>query len=108
MAKVHVKKGDKVVVTAGKDKGKKGKVLRTLPLKSTVIVEGVGMIKRHTRPNKKNQQGGIIQREAAVAAANVQLICPGCGATTRFGKRNLDKGQWIRVCKKCGADIDKS
>lgn len=108
MAKVHIKKGDKVIVTAGKDKGKKGKVLRTVPGRSAVYVEGVALIKRHTRPSKKNPQGGIIQREAAISSSNVQLVCPGCGAPARFSKRGPERGVWIRVCKKCGADIDKT
>lgn len=108
MAQSHVKKGDKVIVTAGKDKGKKGKVLKTLPSKSSVIVEGVALIKRHTRASKKNPQGGIVQRESAVSSANIQLICPSCGLPTRTGKRSLEKGQRARFCKKCGADIDKT
>ena len=101
-----VRPGDKVLISAGKDRGKKGKVLRVFPARERVLIEGMNMIKKNTRPTQKNPQGGIIERESSIHASNVQLICPGCGAATRVGKRETSKGR-VRVCKKCKQDIDK-
>ena len=103
MAKMHVKKGDKVVVLSGKDKGKEGEILRAKPAEGKVIVEGVAMVKKAVRPNAQNQQGGIIEQEAAIDASNVMLICPSCGKPTRVGHDVNDEGKKVRVCKKCGA-----
>lgn len=105
--KVHVKKGDTVMVIAGKDKGKKGKILRVFPAKGRVLVEGINMIKRHTRPTQKVQQGGIITKEAPLDASNVQLVCASCGHPTRTGKKLLADGRRVRVCKRCGEVVDK-
>ncbi|MRS12658.1 MAG: 50S ribosomal protein L24 [Actinobacteria bacterium] len=107
MAKsLTIRKGDKVHVIAGKDKGKEGKVLRSMPEKERVVVENVHMIKKHTRPSQKNQQGGIIEMEGAIHVSNVMLVCPNCGQPTRVGRRR-DDGVRVRTCKKCGKDIDK-
>jgi large subunit ribosomal protein L24 len=107
MAKsLTIRKGDKVHVIAGKDKGKDGKVLRAYPFKERVTVEGVSMIKKATRPSSKNQQGGIMTIEGTIHVSNVMLICPNCAQPTRVGKRR-DGGSRVRVCKKCGRDIDK-
>ena len=103
MAKMHVKKGDKVVVLSGKDKGEEGEILRAKPAEGKVIVEGVAMVKKAVRPNAQNQQGGIIEQEAAIDASNVMLICPSCGKPTRVGHDVNDEGKKVRVCKKCGA-----
>ena len=103
-----IRRNDQVVVTAGKDSGKRGRVLRVLPLKNRLIVEGVNMIKRHTRPNPaKNIKGGIVEREASVHASNVQLVCPECGAQTRVGHKILGDGRKVRVCSKCEGVVDK-
>ena len=103
-----IRKNDTVVVTAGKDSGKRGRVLRVLPVKNRLIVEGVNLIKRHTRPNpQKNIKGGIVEREASLHASNVQLVCPECGAMTRVGHRVLNDGRKIRVCRKCEGVVDK-
>ena len=103
-----VKKNDSVVVTAGRDRGKKGRVLRVIPEKGRVVVEGVNFIKRHTRPNpQKNIKGGIVEREAALSAANVQLVCPECGAQTRVGRKKTDEGRSVRFCRKCNGVVDK-
>ena len=103
-----LKKNDNVVVIAGRDRGKRGRVLRVIPDKARVIVEGVNFIKRHTRPNpQRNIKGGIVEREAALAAANVQIICPECGAPTRIGSRRLDDGTRVRFCRKCKGAVDK-
>jgi large subunit ribosomal protein L24 len=107
MAKsLTIRKGDRVHVIAGKDKGKEGKVLRSMPEKERVVVENVSMIKKHTRPSQKNQQGGIIEMEGTIHVSNVMLVCPSCGQPTRVGRRR-DSGIRIRTCKKCGKDIDK-
>ena len=105
---ISIKKNDNVLVIAGRDRGKRGRVLRVIPAKARVIVEGVNFIKRHTRPNpQKNIKGGIVEREASLAVANVQLVCPECSATTRVGRRRLDDGRRVRVCKKCNGVVDK-
>ena len=85
-AQVVIRRNDNVVVTAGRDRGKRGRVLKVLPDKNRLIVEGVNVIKRHTRPNpQRNIKGGIVERESALHASNVQLVCPECGKTTRIG-----------------------
>jgi large subunit ribosomal protein L24 len=103
-----IRKNDNVVVIAGRDRGKRGRVLRVLPAKGRLIVEGVNFVKRHTRPNpQRNVKGGIVEREAALSLANVQLVCPECGAATRIGHRMLDDGRRVRICRKCEGVVDK-
>ena len=103
-----IRKNDTVVVTNGRDRGKRGRVLRLIPEKNRLIVEGVNMVKRHTRPNPAKQiKGGIVEREASLNAANVQLVCPECGAVTRIGRRTLEDGRKVRFCRKCEGVIDK-
>ena len=103
-----IRRNDTVAVNTGKDNGKRGRVLKVLPAKNRLIVEGVNMIKRHTKPNPgKNIQGGIIEREASVHASNVQLVCPECGAQTRVGRRILGDGRKVRICRKCDGVVDK-
>ena len=103
--KMHVKKGDKVVVLSGKDKGKQGEVLVAEPAEGKVIVEGVAVVKKAMRPNAQNQQGGIVEKEAAIDASNVMLVCPSCGKPSRVGHDVNDEGKKVRVCKKCGAQF---
>ncbi len=105
--KVHVRKGDTVVVIAGKDKGKKGKVLSVVPDKNRVMVEGVSIMTKHRKPNQKVMQGGLVKQEALISASNVQLICPRCGQPTRTGATELAGGQRVRNCGKCEEVIDK-
>ncbi len=105
MPKMNVKKGDKVQVLSGKDKGAIGEVLRAFPAEGKVIVEGVAMVKRHQRPTQANQQGGIVEQEAAIDVSNVMLICPSCGKPTRVGHAKDAEGKKVRVCKKCGAQF---
>jgi len=100
--KVHVKKGDTVVVIAGKDKGKKGKVLAVLPSENRVIVEGVNMLTKHVKPTAKVQQGGIIRQEGKIDASNVMYYCSKDKAGVRTGIKFLEDGTKIRYCKKCG------
>ena len=103
-----IRRNDNVVVITGKDRGKRGRVLKVDPAKNRLVVEGVNFIKRHTKPNpQKNLKGGIIEREAAVNASNVQLICPECGAQTRVGRKRLDDGRRVRYCVKCKGVVDK-
>ena len=103
-----IKKNDNVLVIAGRDRGKRGRVLRVIPAKGRVVVEGVNFIKRHTRPNpQKNIKGGIVQREAPLEASNVQLVCPECSRPTRVGRQRLDDGKAVRVCRKCKGVVDK-
>ncbi|MBM6676584.1 50S ribosomal protein L24 [Olsenella uli] len=102
---MNVKKGDKVVVLSGKDKGKEGQIIRALPAEGKVVVEGVAVVKKAVRPNAQNQQGGFVEKEAAIDVSNVMLVCPKCGKPTRVGHDVNDKGDKVRVCKKCGAQF---
>ena len=103
-----IRKNDNVIVLTGRDRGKRGRVLRVIPDKGRLIVEGVNFIKRHTKANpQKNIKGGIIEREASLNASNVQLICPECGAQTRVGRKRLDDGRRVRYCVKCKGVVDK-
>ena len=106
MAKMHIRQGDKVVVIAGKDKGKEGVVLRGLPAKQRVLVEKINMITKAQRPTQQNPQGGLIHREAPIHVSNVMLVCPKCGKPTRVAIRREAGKPRVRVCKKCNADID--
>ena len=104
--KVNVKKNDQVLVTTGKDRGARGRVLRVLASEGKAIVERVNMIKRHTRPNpNKGIQGGILEREAPIQISNLKVICPECGKPSRMGRNRLEDGRGVRVCKNCGATV---
>ena len=105
---IRIKKNDQVQVISGKNKGKEGKVLRHIPKKDMVVVEGVNMVSRHVRPSQKNPQSGIIKQEAPIYAAKVMLVCPQCGAATRVGSSFLESGKKVRVCRKCNEIIDKA
>ncbi len=98
---MYIKKGDKVEVLSGKDRGKQGVVLRAMPSEGKVVVEGVAVVKKAVKPSAANQQGGIVSQEAAIDASNVNLICPECGKRTRVGHEKDGKNK-LRVCKKCG------
>ena len=103
-----IRKNDNVVVTTGKDRGKRGRVLRVVPEKNRVVVEGVNMIKRHTKANPQRQvKGGVVEREAPVHASNVQMVCPECGKPTRLGSKLLEDGRKVRICRKCSEVVDK-
>jgi len=106
MPKVHVRKGDTVLVLSGKSEGKKGKVISVLPKKERVVVEGLNKVKRHTKPSQTIPQGGIVEKEAPIHSSNVMLICNKCSKPTRIGKRVLDDGKKVRVCKKCGEVLE--
>ena len=104
MKKFHIKKGDTVIVNAGNDKGKTGKVLEVLRDKDRVLVEGVNMVSKHTKPNPKAPQGGIIKQEAGIHVSNVQLIDPASNKPTRVGYK-FEDGKKIRYAKKSGEEI---
>ncbi|NPA05826.1 MAG: 50S ribosomal protein L24 [Chloroflexi bacterium] len=108
-AKFKIKKGDMVEVITGRDKGRRGEVVRVLPKKARVVVQGVNRRKRHRKSYQaggRTLEGGIIEFEAPIHISNVMLICPKCGQRTRVGIRRDEDGTRHRVCKKCGADID--
>ncbi len=107
MQKVKIKKNDEVLVIHGRDRGVKGKVLKVLPTAGTAIVERINMVKRHTRPNPSKQiQGGILERENPIRLSNLKLICPECGRPSRVGRKRLEDGSAVRVCKACGATFN--
>ena len=101
----HVKKGDTVVVLAGKDRGKQAKVLRVMPAKNAAIVERVNLMKKHTKPNpQKNVAGGILEREGPVRLSNLQVICPSCNEPNRTGSHRTHEGA-SRYCRKCNSEM---
>ena len=103
-----VRRNDNVVVVTGKDRGKRGRVLKVLPEKNRLVVEGVNIIKRHTKPNPgRNIKGGLVEREAPLHASNVQVVCPECGKATRIGRKVLGDGRKVRICRKCEGVVDK-
>ena len=104
MNNLHVKTGDTAVVLSGKEKGKRGKVLSVNPKKGMVVIEGVNMIKCHTKPRRQGETGGIVKREAAIYASKVQVVCPKCSKATRVAYK-IEDGKKSRVCKHCGAAL---
>jgi large subunit ribosomal protein L24 len=105
---LSIRKNDQVRVTAGRDKGKSGRVLSVDPARMRVTVEHANMLKRHTRPNPgKNVKGGILEREGSIAISNVMLLCPGCNKHARVGHKVLTDGTKVRVCKRCGTTLEK-
>lgn len=102
---MKIRKDDTVVVLAGRDRGKRGKVHRVLPSDNRVIVSGVNLIKRHTKPRGMARQAGIIEREAPIHVSNVALVCSKCNAPTRVGYRILPDGSKARICRACGEII---
>jgi large subunit ribosomal protein L24 len=103
--KLHIKKGDTVVVITGVNKGQKGRVLEVIRKNHRAIVEGVNMIKKHTKPNTETPQGGIIEKEAPVHISNLMLVDPKTGEPTRIGRKLNDDGKLVRVSKKTGEEI---
>lgn len=100
--KVHVKTGDTVIVLSGTERGKKGKVLEVSPKEGKVIIEKVNLVKKHVKPRRMGEQGGIVEAEGAMYACKVQIVCPRCGKPTRVGHKVLTDGTKERICKKCG------
>ena len=103
--KVHVKKDDTVVVISGNDKGKKGKVLEVAPKEGKIIVEGVHLVKKHVKPRRQGEAGGIVEAEGAIYASKVQIFCDKCGKGVRIAHKTLEDGKKVRVCAKCGNNL---
>ena len=104
MNKMSIRKDDLVVVLSGKDKGKQGKVLGTVPKSTKIVAEGINMVTCHVKPRKQGEQGGILQKEAPIYACKVQKVCPKCNKPTRIGHK-VEGDKKVRICKKCGAEI---
>jgi large subunit ribosomal protein L24 len=104
---LSIKKNDTVVVIAGRERGKRGRVLSVYPQKDRLLIEKINIIKKHMKPTRKQTQGGIIEKEASIHMSNVMLICPKCNKTTRIGNSILQDGRKLRICKKCGEVIDQ-
>ena len=103
---MHVRKGDQVVVVAGKEKGKRGRVLRLITKKGRVVVERVNIVKRHTKPSQRNPRGGILEKEGSLEASNVSLWCARCAAPRRARHQHNEGQQKRRVCVKCGTAFE--
>ena len=101
---LKVKKGDTVQVLSGNDKGKTGEVLEVIPKTSKIVVKGINVRKKHVKPRRQGEEGGIISTECAIHSSKVNVVCPKCGKATRIGF-NIENDEKIRVCKKCGAKI---
>ena len=106
MNKMHVKRGDKVVVIAGKDKGKEGNVIAAFPEENKVIVEGVAVAKKHQKARMQGQASAIIDKEMPIDASNVMRVCPKCGKPARVGVKVFDDGSKAKYCKKCGETLN--
>ena len=104
----HIRKDDFVEVITGRDKGKRGKVLRVLTDEGRIVVEKIHMIKRHMRPSRLTQQGGIIEREGKIHVSNVLLVCTRCDRPVRIGKKILENGKKVRVCRRCGDAVGQA
>ena len=102
---MRIRKGDKVEVMSGKDRGKQAEVIRAIPSEHRVIVEGVHVAKRHAKPTRATMQGGVIDKFMPISVSSVAIVCSSCGVPTRIGMRIDDQGRKVRVCRKCGADL---
>ena len=107
MALERLRKDDQVMVIAGRERGKTGKVLRVLSKTDRVVIERVNMVKRHTKP-RGQQPGGIIEKEAALHVSNVQPVCSRCDKPARVGTKRLEDGRGVRICRRCGEQLDKA
>lgn len=107
MGKPKFKKNDEVKVISGKDKDKTGRILKIFPVDSRAIVEGINMVKKHTKPTQKDQHGGIKEKESPIHISNLMIVCKSCSKIVRVGKKLLENGERVRYCKKCNAILDK-
>ena len=105
MNKVHVKTGDTVIVLSGDDKGVKGEVIAVSPAEGKILVKGVNMVKKHVKPRRQGETGGIVDTEGAIYACKVALYCSKCGKGVRVKNKILDNGKKVRVCAKCGHEL---
>lgn len=103
---MQIRKNDSVMVIAGKERGKTGKVLRVLPDEDGVIIERVNIVKRHTKPRGPQQPGGIVEKEASIDASNIMIMCDKCNAPVRIGRKILADGKKIRICRRCKEALD--
>ena len=103
---MQIRKNDSVMVIAGKERGKTGKVLRVLTDKDAVIIERLNMVKRHTKPRCPQQSGGIVEKEAAIHASNIMIMCDKCNAPARVGRKVLADGKKIRICRNCNEALE--
>lgn len=101
-----IKKGDTVVVISGEHKDRRGKVLKVFPREGRATVEGVNILKRHTRPTRTAPQGGIVERPGPLPISALMLVCPRCSKPARIGRERLADGSYVRICRRCGQDID--
>lgn len=106
MAKSFIKKGDTVLVITGKDAGKTGKVMEVMPKEGRAVVENINIVTKHQKPKSAQDKGGIIKKPAPMEASNLMVVCPACGKATRVSRKAVE-GANVRVCKKCGASLDK-
>lgn len=105
-AKLSIKKEDRVMIMTGRDKGKVGKVIKVIPHKNRALVEKINMIKRHTKSGGAGGAGGIVEKEAPIAVSNLMVMCDKCAGPVRLGRKTLEDGKKVRVCKKCGEQIE--
>lgn len=103
---MQIRRNDSVMVIAGKERGKTGKVLRVNPDKDAIVIERLNLVKRHSRARGPQQPGGIVEKEAPIPASNVMIMCDKCNAPVRVGRRLLGDGNKIRVCRRCGEALD--
>ena len=103
---MQIRRNDSVIVISGKERGKTGKVLRVHREKNSVIIERVNLVKRHTKPRGPQQPGGIVEKEAAIDASNVMILCDKCNAPVRVGRKMLGDGEKIRICRRCKEALD--
>jgi len=103
---VQIRKNDSVIVIGGKERGKTGKVLRVMPDKDAVVIERLNMVKRHTKPRGPQQPGGIVEKEAAIHASNIMILCDKGNAPVRVGHKTLADGKKIRICRRCNEALD--
>ncbi len=105
--RAQIKKNDTVMVIAGRERGKTGKVLRVLPAKDRALIERLNMVKRHQKPRGPQSASGIIEKEASIHLSNLMIMCDKCNAPVRMGKRQLDDGRGVRICRRCHEQLDR-
>lgn len=103
---MHIRKNDSVMVIAGRERGKTGKILRVIPDKDAAIVERVNLVKRHSRARGPQQPGGIVEKEAMIHVSNLMVMCDKCNAPVRIGRKVLPDGEKVRICRRCGDPLD--
>jgi large subunit ribosomal protein L24 len=105
--RARIKKNDTVMVIAGRERGKTGKVLRVLPARERVLIERLNLVKRHQKPRGPQSPSGIVEKEAPIHLSNIMIMCDKCNAPVRMGKRDLEDGHSVRVCRRCGDQLDR-